>query len=279
MSLNLITIKSEQSLMISNFLENYFLCLNKILPEVGYNLHLYVNDRACVAIVFESSCNLSEINEQEFTLQKIKWTHNSVYILKAVVKNDINSQNELIAKIKNISNGDLLSRFIALEHTSMLTDDLASRPPSLTENGKIYLPVGMIGHYFIENSPSYLNDSRGSDFANLYPNMNLAKITDKYFSNFLDGNKISQITDIKQTGLKHFTIVIYERQTHLQFLLLQNLVKFNFARYTLKPDLVACSNEEFLKEYLMKIYKKEESIKIESSLKEIKLDLASNFTY
>lgn len=272
MSLSLITIKKDRNLIISNFLEKYFLSLDNSFTK-NINLpYLYENNKSSVSLVFETAKNLHEVNNEEFILQQIKWINTTVYIIKAVVENNFASRNALIAKIKELEVSEIQSRFIALEHTAMITKSLAERPPRLTNGRKIYMPVGLIGDYFVKNSPSYLNENRGSAFSDQQPNYNLTRITDEYFSDYLDTNNFSQLTELEFTGLKHFTTVIYEEDQNMKILFLQNTSKFNFASYIFKPDIVVCSNEDLLKEYVDITYPSE-NVEIRNSLKELKIDL------
>jgi len=241
--------KDKTNFKIQTIVGEYLEALESSYTSSEMEAYVYGKRGGVIGLVFENS-NLSEQETETLIIKKHTLNSKTITTIKLLHKDSVESRKQLLTTLKNM--GNLQSSFVLLEHTVMLNPEMRTRPPRLTTGGKIYLPVGGITNYFLDNKQQkevYAEEFRGIEFAKTIPGGSETEIIKAYYSKFLDSGEYEKLTKAQHTGLAHFTTVLTEESNRLAVYFLQNKQKLNTAKYFFDPDYVFCSDESVLRTF------------------------------
>jgi len=245
MSISLSAISKTGKVDVFYFLENYIKSLNFLFADSELESFVYSkrNKKSVISLAIENE-SISLKSTKKLLIQNINIANKNILVLKIEHENSKESRLTVLKELSFLK--DIKSKFVVLEQTVMF-DNIKRRPPRLTDKGNLYFPVGKITTYFSTQSENkdYQDDKRGLEYTKANNTDDIVLITDKYYSRFIDGN-LEGLTDIKQTGLNHFSTIIHDLDGQLNVSFLQNS-NIKIARYFFDPEIYFCSNEPILR--------------------------------
>lgn len=253
MSISLAAISSEKTkpLSVGSLVTDYLKALELAYVENEREGFIYQNGKGVLGLAFLGDPPQPGMNPDHWDIQQHSLAGKAITVIKILHENSSDSLQKLQKEIKGALSVD--SQVVALESTGLwgvFQEDFAKAPPSLTEKGSIYFPVGQISNYFAEGdsfTQTYGDDSRGIEFANTLPEASYWEIRDKYFSTFLDQGKLEEFVRQDGTGLLHFTIALMEKDKQLLMVLLQHESAKGCRFLEYRGKRVFCSDDELLR--------------------------------
>lgn len=217
MTVTISKIQKQGKLKPGEIVSQYLNLLPSIFSKKERENFIFVNGVGCIGLVFEGKVNRKA--ESNFTSHTVKIADKNFAIMRYSLINDEEAIKSLASKLVNDISGS--SSFVLMEHTAKwdiykgknwLND---YSPPRLTPKNNIFLPQGSISMYFGFGKDQwgvYKNERRGINFAKTIKTKHYPTITSRYYGKFLDTDNLMGLATKKETGLRHFTMGIYERK-------------------------------------------------------------------
>lgn len=126
-------------------------------------------------------------------------------------------------------------------------------PPKKTKKS-IFFPQGTISSYFgfgKDEKKFYLKERRGIEFANQFQRKDYNQILSACYGQFLDSENLQGLATSKETGLRHFTVGVYEKMGRPYFFAVRSeKIEEKVAFLKRKDFLYFSSSKKFLRKFL-----------------------------
>lgn len=218
MSLTLCKISKNKKISVKQFVEDYLSLLPEVFEKSKRDNWLFVKGVGSLGLAYQGQ--VKTVNKENFSSETVVIGGKQIALVRYLITDKIREINSLRHGVKKSLSE--FSPFILLEHTGKWEMYKGRKwltkyaPPRKTPQNNIFFPQGTISAYFgfgKDEKGVYQKEKRGIKFVKEIGKGDYNSITSFYYGRFLDNNNLEGLASRGETGLRHFTMGIYEKNS------------------------------------------------------------------